>query len=195
MQSSPPGAILREPRIQELYEAVSALKPKLGRTLSTVVGKYGTCLIPSIVTFRISCRHACQVEYCRTLLRQNAGRSTRQYVLTRYVSRSKAAHAISSILPTCPSSAKPGISFCTSAWIFPDVAPFNLFRPSECTSRNSGTVGSHYLLLYKSSQSYTELGLHVICPAGWISAELQSSTSPGVSRAHQLSICTAQCSR
>jgi hepatocyte growth factor-regulated tyrosine kinase substrate len=42
MQSSPPGAILREPRIQELYEAVSAFKPKLGRTLSTVVGKYGT---------------------------------------------------------------------------------------------------------------------------------------------------------
>lgn len=41
MQSSPPGAILREPRIQELYEAVSALKPKLGRTLSSVVGTYG----------------------------------------------------------------------------------------------------------------------------------------------------------
>jgi hepatocyte growth factor-regulated tyrosine kinase substrate len=41
MQSSPPGAILREPRIQELYEAVSALKPKLGRSLSTVVGTYG----------------------------------------------------------------------------------------------------------------------------------------------------------
>ena len=41
MQSSPPGTILCEPRIQELYEAVSALKPKLGRTLSTVVGTYG----------------------------------------------------------------------------------------------------------------------------------------------------------
>lgn len=41
MQASPPGAILREPRIQELYEAVSALKPKLGRTLSSVVGTYG----------------------------------------------------------------------------------------------------------------------------------------------------------
>ena len=40
MQSAPPGTILREPHIQELYEAVSALKPKLGRTLSNVVGKY-----------------------------------------------------------------------------------------------------------------------------------------------------------
>jgi hepatocyte growth factor-regulated tyrosine kinase substrate len=44
MQSSPPGAILREPRIQELYEAVSTLKPKLGRTLSSVVGTYGILL-------------------------------------------------------------------------------------------------------------------------------------------------------
>jgi len=41
MQSSPPGTILREPKIQELYEAVTALKPKLGRSLSTVVGTYG----------------------------------------------------------------------------------------------------------------------------------------------------------
>lgn len=44
MQSSPPGTILRDPKIQELYEAVTALKPKLGRSLSSVVGTYG---IPS----------------------------------------------------------------------------------------------------------------------------------------------------
>jgi hepatocyte growth factor-regulated tyrosine kinase substrate len=50
MQSSPPGAILREPRIQELYEAVSALKPKLGRSLSTVVGTYGTNKLLSLFT-------------------------------------------------------------------------------------------------------------------------------------------------
>lgn len=54
MQSSPPGTILREPRIQELYEAVSALKPKLGRTLSNVVGTYGMILfIPVCADSRI----------------------------------------------------------------------------------------------------------------------------------------------
>jgi growth factor-regulated tyrosine kinase substrate len=72
MQSSPPGAILREPRIQELYEAVSALKPKLGRTLSTVVGTYGNN--PglqsnwSLIFHRIFGRHACKVEYGCSIL-------------------------------------------------------------------------------------------------------------------------------
>lgn len=53
MQTAPPGAILREPRIQELYEAVSALKPKLGRTLTTVVGTYGTLLLPFLIILHI----------------------------------------------------------------------------------------------------------------------------------------------
>jgi hypothetical protein len=72
MQSSPPGAILREPRIQELYEAVSALKPKLGRTLSTVVGTYGRTLIQYFrrkTDFcRIIGRHARKIEHSRPVL-------------------------------------------------------------------------------------------------------------------------------
>jgi len=48
MQSSPPGSILRDPKIQELYEAVTALKPKLGRSLSSVVGTYGISRILDI---------------------------------------------------------------------------------------------------------------------------------------------------
>jgi hepatocyte growth factor-regulated tyrosine kinase substrate len=41
MKSSPPGTILRDPKIQELHDAVSALKPKVSRSLSTVIGTYG----------------------------------------------------------------------------------------------------------------------------------------------------------
>ncbi len=73
MQSSPPGAILREPRIQELYEAVSALKPKLGRTLSTVVGTYGKPLFHIYDSISNKCRifggHARQIKYCCPILR------------------------------------------------------------------------------------------------------------------------------
>lgn len=72
MQSSPAGAILREPRIQELYEAVSALKPKLGRTLSTVVGTYGNNppLHSKMVFnfFRIFGRYARKIEHSRQVL-------------------------------------------------------------------------------------------------------------------------------
>jgi hypothetical protein len=64
MQSSPPGTILREPKIQELYDAVTALKPKLGRSLSTVVGTYGLLsLAPISNASRNLGGHACKAQY------------------------------------------------------------------------------------------------------------------------------------